>query len=159
MFCVVCDAGEFEGCNSVLQAGFYIRFRWLRVSPQMILQLNHTRVHNPQAAPLSLPPHHFQWAVTVTSLVSGGGGRREEGRGARGSRWERNVASSLLSDAQRLRSGAERSGAMGKLQEFDITFTNNKVVYGPGESISGTVKIRTAHSLQYKGKLPFLDVS
>ncbi|XP_030292222.1 arrestin domain-containing protein 1b [Sparus aurata] len=39
---------------------------------------------------------------------------------------------------------------MGKLQEFDITFTNNKVVYGPGESISGTVKIRTAHSLQYK---------
>ena len=81
MFCVVCDAGEFEGCNSVLQAGFYIRFRWLRVSPQMILQLNHTRVHNPQAAPLSLPPHHFQWAVTVTSLVSGGGGRREERRG------------------------------------------------------------------------------
>ncbi|XP_044030868.1 arrestin domain-containing protein 1b [Siniperca chuatsi] len=39
---------------------------------------------------------------------------------------------------------------MGKLQEFDITFTNNKVVYGPGESISGTVKIRTGHSLQYK---------
>lgn len=43
---------------------------------------------------------------------------------------------------------------MGKLQEFDITFTNNKVVYGPGESISGTVKIRTGNSLQYKGKLP-----
>ncbi|GLD66288.1 arrestin domain-containing protein 1, partial [Lates japonicus] len=39
---------------------------------------------------------------------------------------------------------------MGKLQEFDITFTNNKVVYGPGESISGTVKIRTSNSLQYK---------
>uniref|UniRef100_A0A672HH14 Arrestin C-terminal-like domain-containing protein n=1 Tax=Salarias fasciatus TaxID=181472 RepID=A0A672HH14_SALFA len=39
---------------------------------------------------------------------------------------------------------------MGKLQEFDITFTNNKVVYGPGESISGTVKIRTGNSLQYK---------
>ncbi|KAJ4926057.1 hypothetical protein JOQ06_008241, partial [Pogonophryne albipinna] len=39
---------------------------------------------------------------------------------------------------------------MGKLQEFDITFTNNKVVYGPGESISGNVKIRTGHSLQYK---------
>ncbi|KAM9322700.1 arrestin domain-containing protein 1b [Pholidichthys leucotaenia] len=39
---------------------------------------------------------------------------------------------------------------MGKLQEFDITFANNKVVYGPGESISGTVKIRTANSLQYK---------
>lgn len=43
---------------------------------------------------------------------------------------------------------------MGKLQEFDITFTNNKVVYGPGESISGTVKIRTSNSLQYKGKRP-----
>lgn len=40
---------------------------------------------------------------------------------------------------------------MGKLQEFDITFTNNKVVYGPGESISGTVKIRTGSSLPYKG--------
>ncbi|XP_041826368.1 arrestin domain-containing protein 1b [Melanotaenia boesemani] len=39
---------------------------------------------------------------------------------------------------------------MGKLQEFDITFTNNKVVYSPGESISGTVKIRTGHALQYK---------
>uniref|UniRef100_A0A673BVS1 Arrestin C-terminal-like domain-containing protein n=1 Tax=Sphaeramia orbicularis TaxID=375764 RepID=A0A673BVS1_9TELE len=42
---------------------------------------------------------------------------------------------------------------MGKLQEFDITFTNNKVVYGPGESISGTVRIRTGTSLQYKGTL------
>ncbi|KAM9735677.1 arrestin domain-containing protein 1b [Menidia menidia] len=39
---------------------------------------------------------------------------------------------------------------MGKLQAFEITFTNNKVVYGPGESISGTVKIRTGNSLQYK---------
>ncbi|XP_029372063.1 arrestin domain-containing protein 1b [Echeneis naucrates] len=39
---------------------------------------------------------------------------------------------------------------MGKLQEFDITFANNKVVYGPGESISGTVKIRTSTALQYK---------
>ncbi|KAK2818902.1 hypothetical protein Q5P01_024463 [Channa striata] len=39
---------------------------------------------------------------------------------------------------------------MGKLQEFDVTFTDNKVVYGPGESISGTVKIRTSTSLQYK---------
>ncbi|XP_041667035.1 arrestin domain-containing protein 1b [Cheilinus undulatus] len=39
---------------------------------------------------------------------------------------------------------------MGKLQEFDITFTNNKVVYGPGESISGTVRIKTGNSLQYK---------
>ncbi|CAL1569636.1 unnamed protein product [Knipowitschia caucasica] len=39
---------------------------------------------------------------------------------------------------------------MGKLQEFDITFTNNKVVYSPGDSITGTLKIRTGHSLQYK---------
>ncbi|XP_030625520.1 arrestin domain-containing protein 1b [Chanos chanos] len=39
---------------------------------------------------------------------------------------------------------------MGKLHEFDITFSNNKVVYSPGESISGTVKITTGSSLQYK---------
>ncbi|XP_058474079.1 arrestin domain-containing protein 1b [Solea solea] len=39
---------------------------------------------------------------------------------------------------------------MGKLQEFDITFANNKVVYGPGESVSGTVKIRTSTSVPYK---------
>ncbi|KAL0965527.1 hypothetical protein UPYG_G00282470 [Umbra pygmaea] len=39
---------------------------------------------------------------------------------------------------------------MGKLQQFDITFTNNKVVYSPGESISGTVIIVTSASLQYK---------
>ncbi|XP_062268818.1 arrestin domain-containing protein 1b [Platichthys flesus] len=39
---------------------------------------------------------------------------------------------------------------MGKLQEFDITFSGNKVVYGPGESIGGTVKIRTSNTLQYK---------
>ncbi|XP_072227716.1 arrestin domain-containing protein 1b [Leuresthes tenuis] len=39
---------------------------------------------------------------------------------------------------------------MGKLQAFEITFSNNKVVYGPGEYISGTVKIRTSNSLQYK---------
>ncbi|KAG7498316.1 hypothetical protein JOB18_005365 [Solea senegalensis] len=39
---------------------------------------------------------------------------------------------------------------MGKLQEFDITFANNKVVYGSGESVSGTVKIRTCTSVPYK---------
>ncbi|XP_061603586.1 arrestin domain-containing protein 1b [Phyllopteryx taeniolatus] len=39
---------------------------------------------------------------------------------------------------------------MGKLQEFHITFANNKVVYSPGESIGGTVKIRLSNSLQYK---------
>lgn len=133
----------------MLQAGCYIQFGWPRVSPQTILQLNHTRVHNPQAASLSLPPHSFQWAVIVTSLVSGGGGW------GGGSRQQVRAQRRLLA-AFRRRAAEERSGAMGKLQEFDITFTNNKVVYGPGESISGTVKIRTAHSLQYKGKLPFL---
>ncbi|KAG7480421.1 hypothetical protein MATL_G00055910 [Megalops atlanticus] len=39
---------------------------------------------------------------------------------------------------------------MGKLLEFDITLTNNKVVYNPGESITGTLKIKTSQSLQYK---------
>ncbi|XP_076140929.1 arrestin domain-containing protein 1b isoform X1 [Alosa pseudoharengus] len=38
---------------------------------------------------------------------------------------------------------------MGKLQEFDITFTNNKVVYSPGESISGCVKITCSGSMKY----------
>lgn len=47
---------------------------------------------------------------------------------------------------------------MGKLQQFDITFANNKVVYSPGESVSGTVKIRTGHPLHYKGKLTFSSV-
>lgn len=41
---------------------------------------------------------------------------------------------------------------MGKLQEFDITFTNNKVVYSPGESISGCLKITCSGSLKYIGK-------
>ncbi|XP_023816663.1 arrestin domain-containing protein 1 [Oryzias latipes] len=39
---------------------------------------------------------------------------------------------------------------MGKLQEFDIFYTNNKVVYGPGESVSGVVRIRTSSALHYK---------
>ncbi|KAJ8379704.1 hypothetical protein SKAU_G00004820 [Synaphobranchus kaupii] len=39
---------------------------------------------------------------------------------------------------------------MGKLLEFVITLTNNKVVYNPGESISGNVKIKVANPLQYK---------
>uniref|UniRef100_A0A3P9JME7 Arrestin domain containing 1b n=1 Tax=Oryzias latipes TaxID=8090 RepID=A0A3P9JME7_ORYLA len=39
---------------------------------------------------------------------------------------------------------------MGKLQEFDIFYTNNKLVYGPGESVSGVVRIRTSSALQYK---------
>ncbi|XP_028827743.1 arrestin domain-containing protein 1b [Denticeps clupeoides] len=39
---------------------------------------------------------------------------------------------------------------MGKLQEFDASFTDNKVVYGPGESLSGCVRITVGGSLQYK---------
>lgn len=46
---------------------------------------------------------------------------------------------------------------MGKLQEFEITFDKNKVVYSPGESISGTVTIKLGQPLQCKGKsLPTL---
>uniref|UniRef100_A0A3B3WWQ1 Arrestin-like N-terminal domain-containing protein n=1 Tax=Poecilia mexicana TaxID=48701 RepID=A0A3B3WWQ1_9TELE len=45
---------------------------------------------------------------------------------------------------------------MGKLQEFDITFANNKVVYGPGESISGTVKIRTGSPLHFRNVSEFM---
>lgn len=65
----------------------------------------------------------------------------------------RSVASTTHNGRVAERSAAQRSAAMGKLQEFDVAFTNNKVVYGPGESISGTVKIRTGNSLQYKGKI------
>lgn len=43
---------------------------------------------------------------------------------------------------------------MGKLQEFQIAFDTNKVVYNPGESISGTVKIKLGQPLQCKGKSP-----
>ncbi|CAJ1068691.1 arrestin domain-containing protein 1a [Xyrichtys novacula] len=39
---------------------------------------------------------------------------------------------------------------MGKLQEFEISFDKDKVVYSPGESISGTVKIKLAQALQCK---------
>ncbi|XP_034548481.1 arrestin domain-containing protein 1a [Notolabrus celidotus] len=39
---------------------------------------------------------------------------------------------------------------MGKLQEFEITFDNNKEVYSPGESISGTVRIKLAQALLCK---------
>ncbi|XP_051975578.1 arrestin domain-containing protein 1-like [Xyrauchen texanus] len=39
---------------------------------------------------------------------------------------------------------------MGKIQEFEITFNNNKKVYSPGESISGTLKISTTRSIQCK---------
>lgn len=39
---------------------------------------------------------------------------------------------------------------MGKLQEFEITFDKNKVVYSPGESITGTVRIKLGQALQCK---------
>lgn len=41
---------------------------------------------------------------------------------------------------------------MGKLQEFEIKFDKNKVVYAPGESISGTVRFKLGQPLQCKGK-------
>ncbi|KAL6113836.1 arrdc1 [Pungitius sinensis] len=39
---------------------------------------------------------------------------------------------------------------MGKLQEFEITFDKNKVVYTPGESITGTVTFKLDQALQCK---------
>ena len=41
---------------------------------------------------------------------------------------------------------------MGKLEEFEISFTDNKVVYRPGDPITGTVKITNAEPIQCKGK-------
>ncbi|CAJ1087290.1 hypothetical protein KUCAC02_032722%2C partial [Xyrichtys novacula] len=41
-------------------------------------------------------------------------------------------------------------GNMGKLQEFEISFDKDKVVYSPGESISETVKTKLAQALQCK---------
>ncbi|XP_066569343.1 arrestin domain-containing protein 1b [Amia ocellicauda] len=39
---------------------------------------------------------------------------------------------------------------MGKLQDFNIALASNKVVYSPGESISGTVTVSIASPLPYK---------
>uniref|UniRef100_A0A4W5QXB6 Arrestin domain containing 1 n=1 Tax=Hucho hucho TaxID=62062 RepID=A0A4W5QXB6_9TELE len=39
---------------------------------------------------------------------------------------------------------------MGKIQAFDVTFKDNKVVYSPGESLSGTLKITTTEALLCK---------
>lgn len=41
---------------------------------------------------------------------------------------------------------------MGKLQEFVITFDKNKVMYSPGDPITGTVTIKLVQPLQCKGK-------
>ncbi|XP_042278318.1 arrestin domain-containing protein 1a [Thunnus thynnus] len=39
---------------------------------------------------------------------------------------------------------------MGKIQEFEIAFDKNKVVYSPGESITGTVTVKLGQQLQCK---------
>ncbi|KAM4665006.1 arrestin domain-containing protein 1 [Discoglossus pictus] len=39
---------------------------------------------------------------------------------------------------------------MGKVQEFQISLRDSRVLYSPGESLCGTVTIRTAAALQYK---------
>ncbi|KAM9858932.1 arrestin domain-containing protein 1a [Aulostomus maculatus] len=39
---------------------------------------------------------------------------------------------------------------MGKIQEFDITFDHNKVVYSPGESICGSVRVTVGQPLLCK---------
>uniref|UniRef100_A0A671S6K0 Arrestin domain-containing protein 1-like n=1 Tax=Sinocyclocheilus anshuiensis TaxID=1608454 RepID=A0A671S6K0_9TELE len=39
---------------------------------------------------------------------------------------------------------------MGKIQEFEITLNNNKTVYNPGESLSGTLKISIAQPIHCK---------
>ncbi|XP_073696005.1 arrestin domain-containing protein 1a [Garra rufa] len=39
---------------------------------------------------------------------------------------------------------------MGKLQEFEITLNNNKTVYTPGESLTGTLKISIGQPIQCK---------
>ena len=43
---------------------------------------------------------------------------------------------------------------MGKIQEFEITFDKNKVVYSPGDSISGTLKFKVTQSMPCKGEFP-----
>lgn len=45
---------------------------------------------------------------------------------------------------------------MGKVQEFEIAFDKNKVVYSPGESITGTVTVKLGQQLQCKGKSVFI---
>ncbi|MEE6504974.1 hypothetical protein FKM82_005397 [Ascaphus truei] len=39
---------------------------------------------------------------------------------------------------------------MGKVQLFEISLRDSRVIYSPGEALSGTVTIRTAAALQYK---------
>ncbi|CAL8345981.1 unnamed protein product [Lota lota] len=39
---------------------------------------------------------------------------------------------------------------MGKIQEFEITFDKNKVVYSPGDSISGTLKFKVTQAMPCK---------
>ncbi|KAL2092230.1 hypothetical protein ACEWY4_012028 [Coilia grayii] len=39
---------------------------------------------------------------------------------------------------------------MGKLEQFEISFTDNKVVYSPGDAITGTVNITNVEAIQCK---------
>lgn len=41
---------------------------------------------------------------------------------------------------------------MGKLEVFEISFTDNKLVYSPGDAITGTVNITNVESIQCKGR-------
>uniref|UniRef100_A0ACB8EZB2 Uncharacterized protein n=1 Tax=Sphaerodactylus townsendi TaxID=933632 RepID=A0ACB8EZB2_9SAUR len=41
---------------------------------------------------------------------------------------------------------------MGKVQLFEIRLGDSRVVYSPGEPLTGTVTVRLAGSLQYRGK-------
>uniref|UniRef100_A0A7D9NLN5 Arrestin domain-containing 1 n=1 Tax=Xenopus tropicalis TaxID=8364 RepID=A0A7D9NLN5_XENTR len=42
---------------------------------------------------------------------------------------------------------------MGKVQLFEISLRDSRVIYSPGEPLAGTVTIRTAAPLPYKGEL------
>lgn len=73
--------------------------------------------------------------------------RQPKGRG-----WKL-VSVRIVSGAHRWSSVRRRIGEnMGKLQEFEIAFDKNKVVYSPGESISGSVTIKLGQPLLCKGE-------
>lgn len=73
--------------------------------------------------------------------------RQPKGRG-----WKL-VSVGIVSGAHRWSSVRPWIGEnMGKLQEFEIAFEKNKVVYSPGESISGSVTIKLGQPLQCKGE-------
>lgn len=41
---------------------------------------------------------------------------------------------------------------MGKVQLFEIRLSDSRVVYSPGEPLVGSVTVRLAGALQYRGK-------